>query len=121
EIVVGHHADHGAKDLVANDLHLRLHVDQHRRRIGRAFPGATDEDARPAAYGLVDPGFDALRRRFVEERADVSPGVAWIARLHALRRFDELVDEALVDFAMRIDRLNGNAALTGQPHSVPSA
>src|ERR1700730_14819183 len=97
DIVVGGEADHRPEYLLANHLHVRLDAGDHGRLELGAVTLAAGHNPGAAECRLVDPGFDAPCRRFVDQRADVGRGVEGIAELQLLHLVKDEVEELLIE------------------------
>jgi hypothetical protein len=110
-----HDGEHGAEDLGVPDLHVGLHLVDHRRPDPRALrvlgaggvlAATVDDDLRALFLGASDGALDAIERRLIDDGAHA------FADHDGRRALDDAVDQ-VIDVADRHEHARRHAALPG--------
>ena len=103
----------GPEDLLAANLHLRLHVGDQRRLVERPLALAAREHRGALRDGLLDPLLDPVDLAPLDHGADVDGRVHRVADLQALDLLDEPGREVLVNLGGTRTRCTLMHALAG--------
>jgi hypothetical protein len=116
--VDGGEDDDRPEHLLGAHLGVLWHVVEHGGRVARPVAGAAGEHAAAGRHGLVDPRLHPPGGGLVDERADVGRVVVRVADTECGDVPPDLLDELVVDVAVGVDALHGDAGLARRwPHS----
>ena len=120
------HREHGAEDLLAGDLHLVLHVGEHRRldeEAAVAHPLAAGGTGGAFRLARLDVAHDLVELGLVDLRPLLRAGIERIAHASLPALFDHPLHKLAVDFVLDEEPRAGAAALAlveKDPHVGPS-